>query len=335
MSCCRISVWPVCLLLALWLCHFGVACAQQRDLSQPEYDVAFDIGAASEIGSNDPFVGPAAVAWDGLNDNRWGTFTTFFGTDGSKQPQDFGGNANLGGAFRLGYSAPLIRDYGIGFQIGSQVVFSGNAVQVFELLGESKDRFQSFTTVGLFQRNANGMAIGAVYDFVTQESFDNFTLGQWRVGASFELNKNFEVGVVMNLSDRSDDGDFNSIPVTLDPIEQIRIYFRQQWSSGVQTGFWLGVADRHSEENVLTGTLPPKTNQAVFGAEIFAPLNEYLAISGETNLVMPADTGAVDAFLGIEFAPGGIRRTRSRTNRFRALLPVASSPSFTTDITRR
>jgi len=318
------------LLLAAWLSSYTVARAQESVVSYQIYDSA----NLQSIDDQPAQFARAAQTFD-MTDQRWGTFSTFLGTDGSKQPQDFGANANLGGAAALAFSAPLSRDFGIGFQIGSRVSFSGNAVQVFELVGEAKDRFQNFTTVGLFQRSRNGFALGAVYDFLNQESFDSFTLSQWRVGASFEFNETTEIGVVLNLSDRSDEGNFNTTAVSLDPIEQLRVYLRRIWPTGVQTTLWVGVADKHSEENVLTGTLPPKTNQILFGAELFAPLNNYLALTGETNLVMPADTGAVDAFLGIEFSPGGIRRTRNRNNRFRAFLPVASNPSFTTDLTRR
>lgn len=263
------------------------------------------------------------------------TITGFFGIDGSKQPQDFGVNANLGVAGSVALSAPLWREQGIGFQIGSRAVFTGNAVQVFELLGESKDRFQNFTSVGVFKRADNGFAIGATYDWLNQESFDSFTLSQWRVRASFDVTQKVEIGVTLNIADRSDDGRFNMDQVTLEPVDQISVFLRQRWDTGVITTFWAGVADEHSEENAVTGTLPVKTNQVLFGADIFAPLNNWIAIYGETNLVMPADTGAVDAFLGMQFAPQGIRRSRCRENRFRSLLPVASNPSFTTDLSRR
>jgi hypothetical protein len=267
--------------------------------------------------------------------NQTGTFTSFFGIDGSKQPQDFGANANLGVAAQLNYAGPLIPSHGIGFQIGNRSVFSGNAVQVFELLGESKDRFQNFTTVGLFQRLNSGFTYGFAYDYLTQESFDNFSLGQWRFRASFDLTPVDEIGVTLNFLDRNDSGRFNSEAVQLDPVEQLHVYLRHRWQSGVNTSFWIGVADKHAEENAITGTLPPKTNQILFGAEFFAPLNNWMAIYGETNLMMPADTGAVDAYLGIQLAPQGIYRTRSRNNRFRNFLPVASSATFTTDLNRR
>ena len=267
--------------------------------------------------------------------HRLGTLTGFSGVDGSKQPQDFGANANFGAAAQLNYAGPLAPQLGIGFQIGSRVSFTGNAVQVFELLGQPKDRFQNFTTVGLFQRLDSGFAVGVAYDVLSQESFDSFTLGQYRIRASFEIGPVEEIGVTLNLADRNDTGTFSSEAIVLDPIEQLHIYLRHQWNSGISTTFWVGIADNHSEENVLTGTLPPKTNQILFGSEFFAPLNDWLAIYGETNLIMPADTGAVDAYLGFQIAPQGILRSRSRSNRFRSLFPVASNASFTADLNRR
>ena len=276
-----------------------------------------------------------AIQSDQSDQYHGGTFLAFIGNDGSKQPQDFGANANVGVAASLSYSGPLLESRGVGFQIGSRVTFTGNGVQVFEILGEPQDRFQNFTTVGVFQRLDNGISLGAAYDFLNQESFDNFTLSQWRVRASFDISPANELGVTINLSDRSDSGFFNTMPVELDPIEQLKLFFKHRWQSGVETSFWVGVADAHSEENVLTGTLPRKTNQILFGSEFHAPLSQKLAIYGETNLIMPADTGAIDAFLGMQFAPQGVKRSRSRRNRFRAFLPVASSPSFTTDLNRR
>lgn len=112
----------------------------------------------SQICSNSCNEGLAVTSWNSEPPHspltqiiQQGTFTALLGIDGSKQPQDFGANANLGAALRLAWSAPLFPKHGVGYQIGSRVTFTGNAVQVIELLGESKDRFQNFTTVGLFQ----------------------------------------------------------------------------------------------------------------------------------------------------------------------------------------
>lgn len=264
-----------------------------------------------------------------------GTLTLFAGVDGSKQPQDFGVNANLGGLVQINYAAPIRPGSTLGFQIGSSASFTGNAVQVYELLGESTERFQTFNTVGVFQRFPIGFSWGAVYDFLYQDSFDDFYLGQWRIRASFDIGQRSEVGATFNLASRGDTGFFNATRVGLDPIDQFRIYFRRYWQSGVNSAVWVGIADEHSEENAVTGTLPEKNDTILFGADLTAPLNDFMAIYGETNLMMPADTGAVDAFLGIQFSPHGIRQVSGRQNPYRAMLPVAASPSFTTNLERR
>jgi hypothetical protein len=270
-----------------------------------------------------------------LSSESKNTFTMLFGIEGSKEPQDFGVNANLGVVGQLSFSAPLIPNAGVGFQIGNSATFSGNAVQVFELLGESKDRFQNFTTVGLFQRLDSGVSWGVTYDFLNAESFDSFQLGQWRVGAAFDVSPNSEIGVTANLANRSDQANFNAETVKLEPIEQLRIHFRRQWETGASTAVWIGIADQHSEENAVTGTLPNKQNQILFGAELFAPLNQWLAIFGETNLMMPADTGVVNAYLGMQISPRSIRWAHARNNRFRPFLPVATGASFSVDLNRR
>ena len=264
-----------------------------------------------------------------LQQTRW-----FLGVDGSKQPQDFGVNANLGLRGSVNFGAAIFPEAGIGFQLGSAFVAHGNAVQVFELLGESTDRLQSFTTIGLFQRKSNGFYWGAVYDLLHEESYDQFNLGQWRLKAGLDIRTNTELGATVNLAQRNDQGRFNNVTVELEPIEQLHVFLRQYWESGVSTAVWVGVADGHSEENAVTGARPPKSNQILFGADIYAPLNRWLAIYGETNLVMPADTGAVDAYLGIEFSPGGLARA-ARGNLFRPMFGVAGNPSFNVDLNRR
>lgn len=258
----------------------------------------------------------------------------FFGLTGSKQPQDFGVNANLGVRGSLNFSNPLFPAAGVGVQIGSAVSTFGNAVQVFESLGESTGRTQSFTTLGIFQRLSSGFSWGVVYDYLYQESFDDFSLGQYRLQVGWNTCSDLEFAATFTFASRGDQGEFNDINVRLDPIEQFQVSIRKYWPSGVNTAVKIGVADRHSEDNVVTGTLPPKSNQLLFGADLYAPLTGWLAIYGETNLMMPADTGAVDAFLGMQFSTRGITR-RVRRRIFRPYLPVAGNPTFTVDLNRR
>jgi len=262
-----------------------------------------------------------------------GTLSFFLGVDGSKQPQDYGVNANLGGRTHVNWTTPLSTEYGLGIQLGTALNVAGNAVRVYELLGESTGRLQSYTTVGVFQRTTNGLKWGLVYDFLHQDSFDTFQLGQWRFRAGYDFNASNEIGVTAHLSNKTDAGLFNATRVTLDPITQGSVYVRHFWERGAQTTLWVGLAEGHGETNAVTGFAPRKDEVFLFGADFLAPLNDRLALYGETNLMMPADTGTVDAYLGIQWYPwGGTQRARRQN--FSPLLPVAGSTSFSVDLTQ-
>lgn len=259
-------------------------------------------------------------------------FTGLIAIDGSKQPHDFGVNANAGVQASFNWGIPILRDWGIGAQIGSNMTATQNAVRVFELLGETRSRTQNFTTVGAFQRLDNGFAWGGAYDFLYQDSYDNFSLGQWRLRTSYDLGRCNQVGATAQLRAFSDDGIFGAAtPVTLRPINQGSLYWRRFWGTGAQTTGWLGIADGHGENNAAFGPSPAKTDSFLFGADIFMPLNASWAIYGETNMITPLDTGTVDAFLGLQWFPGG-RAFQARRGKFNPLLPTASPTSFAVDL---
>lgn len=255
----------------------------------------------------------------------------FGGIEGSKQPQDFGVNANLGGRFHANWGMPLLSDFGLGMQLGTAIVSSDNAVRVYELLGEATQRRQYFTTAGLFQRLDSGWSWGLAYDFLYQESFDNFFLGQWRIRTAYDLSRDWQIGMTVNIAEEDEAGLFNATTVTLDPISQAHWFLRRRWQSGTQTSVWFGVAEEHGENNAVTGSSGGKDEVFLMGADFLAPLNDRLALYGETNLMMPADTGTVDAFLGVQWYPWGNAR-RARRTRFAPVLPVAGSPTFSVDL---
>lgn len=255
--------------------------------------------------------------------------------DGSKQPQEFGVNAHLGGQASVNWGLPILPAHGIGLQMGSGVTATGNAVRVYELLNESTGRTQNFTTVGMFQRRPSGFAWGFVHDFVYEDYFDEFQLGQWRLRASYDVTCNSQIGVTAMLQSYGDDGVFGEeTDVRLKPIDQFHIYWRRFWDTGAQTTFWTGFAEGHSEDNAVTGFSPGKDESFLFGADVLMPLTDRLAIYGETNLMMPADTGTVDAFLGIQWYPCGCAKT-ARRGQYSPLFELASPVSFSTDLSRR
>ncbi len=250
--------------------------------------------------------------------------------DGAKQPQDYGVNADLGIRLRVNYSAPLAESYGLGYQVGTAVNWTDNAVRVFEVLGEDTSRFQSYTTFGLFQR-LDGWGWGAVYDHLYQDGFDKTTLGQFRGQVSRDVTANTQIGLMGRLRAFDDTANFLGTPVTLRSINQGSVYFRHFFETGVQSTWWLGLVDEHGESNAVTGASPARDESFVIGADFYAPLNDSLALYGETNLITPADTGTVDAFFGMVWYPFNNAKRANRA-RFSPMQPVAAATSFAVDL---
>lgn len=266
-------------------------------------------------------------AWNPLD-----TLSLFGGLEGSKQPQDFGVNANFGSRWAANWGFPLLADYGIGAQIGTSINQTDNAVQVFERVGESSNRTQSYSTIGVFQR-LDKWRWGLGYDFLYESYYDQFFLGQWRGRGGYAVTEVDEFGVWFAISQHHDSGKFLTIPVTLTPLTQGSVYWQHLFSSGARTMFWMGVSEGHAQANLALGDLKKTGDQFVFGAEVDLPLNRYFSIYGQANFISPADSGTVDSYLGIAFYPGGHAYPATR-NPFAPLLALANSTMFATDIHR-
>ncbi len=262
----------------------------------------------------------------------WLRSLSFFGgIDGSKQPQDFGVNANLGLQGNVNAGFAIDEQSGLGLQLGAGVVGTQNAVRVYELLGEATNRVQVYGTVGLFQRTDSGFIWAIAHDFMVEESYDQFFLSQWRGRLGLDLTEADQVGLTGQLRGIDDAGTFGGGPVSLRTINQGSLYWRHVWESQTQTAFWVGLADGHGENNAVTGPSPAKSTVPLFGADFLAPLNDHFALYGETNLIMPADTGTVDAFLGIQWFPGGGAR-KARRHRYDPVFSVAAPTTFSVDL---
>jgi hypothetical protein len=259
--------------------------------------------------------------------------SVFLGLAGSKQPQDAGINANFGGRLAINEGLPLLKNWGVGLQIGTAVDYSAGAVHVLDQIDGTTDRWQSFTTVGLFQRTSGGFNWGVVYDFQYERYFDRFDLGQWRGQVGYAFNDSNEVGLRGALRDHGDSGTLAKQTVHLEPITQGTIYWRHTWATLVDTSFWVGMAERHHRVVFVFPDNSSSHDVFVFGADLRVPLNDHFALFGSANFLTPNDTGTVDAYLGIEFYPGGGVRAACR-HRFAPLLPVAGNPEFSVDLSR-
>ncbi len=269
------------------------------------------------------------AACSGLLDN----LELFLGLEGSKQPQDFGVNAQFGGRAHVNWAIPISEEFGLGLQVGTSINQTKHAVAVTHAIEGSSSRTQNFTTIGVFQRTDNGWTWGMAHDFLYQNDYDTSYLTQWRGRAGYAVSENDEVGVMAMVPQTAADASWAGVPVRLKPLAMGSGYWRHNWAFGAQTTGWLGMADRHGQANIALGDRPSTGNVVVFGADLQVPLNDHWALFGEANFVTPADTGTVDAYLGICYYPGG-GAVRWRNRAFAPVLPVANNTSFVTNLRR-
>lgn len=321
-------------LMLMWLVSASPCFGQALTQALPPLVAWDEPPVTDDMVWEETFSDPASAAICDSRGNgpgqRWEQLSFLAAIDGAKQPQDFGVNADLGVRLRANYAAPLWESYGLGYQIGSAVNWTDNAVTVFEFLGEDTNRFQSHTTIGLFQRLSR-YGWGVVYDHLYQDGFDKATLGQIRSRVSCDVTPRTQLGLEGRLRARDDTSFFLGAPVTLRSINQGSVYWRHLFETGVQSSWYFGIAGQHSEDNVATGVRQVRDKSFVLGADFTAPLNDSLALYGETNLIMPADTGTVDAFFGMIWYPFGNAKTAFR-KRFSPMMPVAAATSFAVDL---
>ncbi len=261
------------------------------------------------------------------------TLELFGGLEGSKQPQDFGTNAEFGGRLHVNWGAPLLPAWGIGVQVGTAVDLTDNAVQVFERIEGNSDRLQEFTTVGIFQR-IGALNWAVVYDYLVESYYDHFNLGQVRAKVGYHITECDEIGAWGTIATEKDNGTFGAIPLTLRPIDQASAFWRHTWENCAQTTVWVGGCPGHGQVNVALGDLPPVGPRVVFGADLHIPLSDHWALFGEANFLTPANSGTVDAYLGFCFYIGGSAHG-FRERQFSPVLPVAEDTSMAIDLSRR
>lgn len=274
--------------------------------------------------------------WNEERSTWYDNLTIFVGLEGAKQPQEFGVNAHFGGRASVNWSSQLFDESNIGIQIGTAINYTDNAVQVLELIGEAKGRSQSYTTIGLFERTDCGLLWGVTWDHLHQSYYDKFDIDQFRARLGYMTDDVNEFGIRASIAASRDFGSVRNlggdrVNVELESIAQGTAYWRHFWKTGADTMMWAGVAESHSEKNLVTGGGTASGAQLVFGAEINIPLNDHFALFGQGNFISPADTGTVDSFLGVAFYPGGTAM-HARKHRYSSLHPVANSTNFAVDL---
>jgi hypothetical protein len=274
---------------------------------------------------------PSPTAHDSPIAPRLERIDAFIGLDGSKQPQDLGVNANMGPRVAVNVSLLAVRRAGIGVRIGQAVNVADAAVSVLARIDGTSSRTQSFSSVGLYQ-NVGRVSWRVGYDLLYQSYFDSVWLGQWRGSAGVTVGERNEVAAWFTLPARSSDATIGDATLSLRSMTQVAGVIRHHWPSGARTGIWAGVSGGHHDVVLVF----PENNSArraiVYGADLDVPLNDRWSIVGATNLVTPAASGTVDAFMGVTTFLGRRRHGDSRTP---GVADVANNTSFPVDLIRR
>jgi hypothetical protein len=282
---------------------------------------------------DEPAANTSSLNWSPNSGNLLDGLSAFVGLDGSKQPQDLGVNALMGGRIAMNLGIPVIQEWGLGVQVGTAYNFSDNAVQVLHRLNVSDRRDQLYNTLGVFQRSDWGLNWSIAHDYLWESYYDNFHLGQWRARVGYQVTDTDEFGAWGTKADFGDSGSVLGVPIHLRPIQQVNAFWRHTWSSAAWTTLWIGGAKEHGRFVLVLPDVPAVRNAFVYGADLQMPLNDWIAIYGEANFITPASSGTVDAYLGFVFYPGGGARNALQ-KRFAPLLPTASNTSFAVDLPR-
>ncbi len=287
------------------------------------------LGVSPLFAQSDPTAAPRPTV--GEDGGAWvDRLELFVGLDGSKQPQDLGINANMGPRFSVGWTAPVSPRWGLGVQLGAAANASDAAVNVLEQIEGTSRRLQLFSTVGLYQKNGRlSWAVG--YDSLRQYYFDETWMAQLRGQLEVAVGPNDQMGVRFAGPVRGADAAIGDVRLRLEPIGHVSALARHSWPSGAVTGLWVGVAEGHHNVVLVFPGNSRDSRVLVYGAELSMPLNQRWSVTGATNLMTPAATGTVDAYMGVTVRLGA----GGRRPPFGSSLTVANNTTFAVDLARQ
>ena len=237
--------------------------------------------------------------------------------DAFKNPVDLDGlNANFGKRVGAFGAFPLLREWGIGGQIGSTAGWYDWRGSQFT--GDN-DRFQNFTSVGIFQRPCgSGFGWGVTHDWLYDDFYADMHFSQFRVAGSYQFQPGNELGVWAALPQGRDEA-FIGTPAVQNRFQTLlqgNLYWRRVWCDWASTTVFAGLAESPSDIS--------------YGSNVQVAVNKYVAVTGAVEYVLPGSGGNVshqeeiwNLSLGVTIYPGtAMRNARSQ---FRPFLPMADN----------
>ena len=272
---------------------------------------------------------------------RWyRDFTASAGITSFTNSTDLGINGNFGTNEYLNWAMPFWNAFGVGWQVGwrgTQTNFQPASVEMGTTAFEKNARTQNFITTGFFTRAFEGRGLqgGAVYDYLSDNWFDNVDVSQIRAEISYVWGYH-EVGFwgAANLGDQT--GLFGPITRSNGVASTLDLYtgfYRLQFGDANEWKVWGG------------GT---SQNDGIIGTLVRAPMGRALALEGTFTYLIPGKTQTIDILPGgatsqfspaawnlgvnLVYYPAG-RSRRSLASPYRPLFEVADNGSMIRTLT--
>ncbi len=213
--------------------------------------------------------------WPLFSPSIWRNFSEFGGVQAFKGPADLGVNGDFGFYKGMNFAWPLLEAWGIGYQIGGEIVVSNLSGSGGPL---ASTREQYFATTGLFRRAASnqGLQGGAVIDYLHDNFYVHMDMLQVRPELSYVIGGGHEFGLwaAVNLTNETKSAPaFVGTPtVTWLATDQYNFFYRRSFSSGGVGRAWVGFTEQRD---------------VTFGADATAPLSENWAIQASYNYLLP------------------------------------------------
>ncbi|MFM8986906.1 MAG: DUF6666 family protein [Planctomycetia bacterium] len=267
---------------------------------------------------------------------RWyRDFTASAGITAFTNSSDLGIFGNYGTNEYLNWAMPFWNAFGVGWQVGwrgTQTNFQPASIEVGTATIDKNARTQNFVTTGFFTRAFEGRGLqgGAVYDYLSDNWFDNVDVSQIRAEISYVWGYH-EIGFwgAANLGDQT--GLFGPITRNNGLASTLDLYtgfYRLQFGDANEWKVWGG------------GT---SENDGIIGTLVRAPMGRSLAMEGTFTYVIPGQTQLIDHVPGgavsqyspsawnlavnIVYYPAG-RSRRSLASPYRPLFEVADNGSM-------
>lgn len=258
----------------------------------------------------------------------WRESYFFAGTHSFAGPVDQGRNGNFGFNEGVNFAGPLLPFYGIGFQIGARFAHSNlSGDRVLDAVERTSTRDQSFITAGVYHRACGGgLQGGIVYDWLTDNYYQDNSLGQMRGELSWVFPRGHEFGF-WGAAGTKDDQELVGVqtgrPELFEPVHQYALFYRRTLPIGGQGRLWGG------------GT---SDSDGIVGADFRVPISNRVDFVGGFNYLSPeegsgnqgAQQESWGITLNIHWYPGRFRDGNHNTA-YRALMDVSDNRYFMID----